>query len=64
MNSFVVQTTIEFTPGFAWQSSSQIKFCQDFSIGNNKLLALSPAVYQLKVEIIDLVKLLVIIVIC
>ena len=63
VNPFVVYTTLDFSPVFAYQSSIQIKFWKDFSIGNHILSALSPAVSPPKVEIIYPVQLLVILVI-
>ena len=52
-------------PGFSYQSLIWFKSWQDISIGNILLSALLPIVYQLKVEIIDLINLIsVIIVFC
>ena len=54
LSLYVVCTTLGFDPGFVSPSSSCIKFMNGFSIVNHILSALSPAVYPLKVGIIDL----------
>ena len=61
VNSFVVYTILEFVLGVTQRSSIQNKFCQELSIWNHILSALSPALSPLKVEILDSVQLLAII---
>ena len=53
VNSFVVCTTLQFDPGFYQQSSSWIKFRQDIIIGNLILSSFVKAISSLKVETID-----------